>query len=301
VAAPGYFGGAMSLGGLMMVVGAFNQVQQSLRWFVDNFAAIATWRATLLRVMAFRDGLAHVSAAEQQEQSEEEITIEAHPEGKLAFKALSLALRDGRAEFGAPVVEIERGEHVLLVSQPCADKATLLRAIAGLWTRGEGTIQVPPARQVMFVPARPYLPLTTLRAAITYPDAASYFDDSAVDMVLNRVGLEHLVPRLADQERWDKILTADEQQGLALARLLLHAPHWVFFEDTSSISREHQKLICDIFGEELAHATVIGCTSSPDLARFYDRTINLRRHGADIEPAEPAVPKLIPLRRIAAF
>ena len=78
-------------------------------------------------------------------------------------------------------------------AHPCADKATLLRAIAGLWTRGEGTIQVPPARQVMFVPARPYLPLTTLRAAVTYPDDASYFDDSAVHIVLNRVGLEHLV------------------------------------------------------------------------------------------------------------
>jgi len=301
VASPGYFGGAMSLGGLMMVVGAFNQVQQSLRWFVDNFAAIATWRATLLRVMAFREGLAQVSAAEA-DQGEDEITIEAHPEGKLAFKALSLALRDGRAEFDAPVVEIERGEHVLIASQPCADKGTLLRAIAGLWTRGEGTIQVPPARQVMFVPARPYLPLTTLRAAITYPDDASYFDDASVHTVLNRVGLERLIPRLADQERWDKVLTNDEQQALALARLLLHAPHWVFFEDTSSISREHQKLICNIFSEELAHATVLGCTASPDLARFYERTISLRRHGADIEmPAvKAATPKLIPLRKIAA-
>ena len=57
VAAPGYFGGSLSLGGLMMVVGAFNQVQQALRWFVDNFSRIADWRATLLRVVAFRDGL----------------------------------------------------------------------------------------------------------------------------------------------------------------------------------------------------------------------------------------------------
>jgi putative ATP-binding cassette transporter len=44
----------MSLGGLMMAVGAFNQVQQALRWFVDNFTTIADWRATLLRVASFR-------------------------------------------------------------------------------------------------------------------------------------------------------------------------------------------------------------------------------------------------------
>ena len=54
VAAPGYFSSYMSFGELMMAVGAFNQVQTSLRWFVDNFSSIADWRATLLRVASFR-------------------------------------------------------------------------------------------------------------------------------------------------------------------------------------------------------------------------------------------------------
>lgn len=303
VAAPGYFGGAMSLGGLMMVVGAFNQVQQSLRWFVDNFAAIATWRATLLRVMAFRDGLDRVAGeAPDGEGGSAGITVEAHPEGKLAFKALSLALRDGRAEFDAPVVEIARGERVLIASRPCADKAALLRAIAGLWTTGEGTIQVPPARHVMFVPARPYIPLTTLRAAVTYPDDAAVFDNSSVHAALARAGLEHLVPRIAELQRWDKILSPDEQHSLALARLLLHAPHWVFLEDTSSLGREHQQLLRGIFDDELAHAAVIGCAISPDLAGFYQRTLRLRRPGEEAEPEEaaPAAPNLIPLRAAAA-
>ncbi len=47
IAAPGYFGGQLTFGQLMMVVGAFNQVQGFARWFVDNFSAIADWRATL--------------------------------------------------------------------------------------------------------------------------------------------------------------------------------------------------------------------------------------------------------------
>jgi putative ATP-binding cassette transporter len=264
--------------------------------------------------MAFRDGLDRVGetpgggvapngAGGHDGDGNERITVEAHPEGKLAFKALSLALRDGRAEFDAPVVEIGRGERVLIASRPCADKATLLRAIAGLWTRGEGTIQVPPAHQVMFVPARPYLPLTSLRAAVTYPDDAAMFDDSALHTALNRVGLGHLIPRLGDQERWDKILTPEEQHGISFARLLLHAPQWVFLEDTSSISREHQLLMRRIFAEELAHATVLGCASSPELAGFYGRTIGLRRHGAELESAEaePAPLNLIPLRKVAAL
>ena len=62
VAAPGYFGGHMSFGTLMMVIGAFNQVQGSLRWFVDNLPQIADWRATLGRVVAFREALAAVDS-----------------------------------------------------------------------------------------------------------------------------------------------------------------------------------------------------------------------------------------------
>src|SRR5678815_2617239 len=46
VAAPLYFSGTLTFGGLMMAAGAFTQVQSSLRWFVDNFGAIADWRAT---------------------------------------------------------------------------------------------------------------------------------------------------------------------------------------------------------------------------------------------------------------
>ena len=57
VAAPAYFAGNLSFGGLMMAAGAFNQVQSSLRWFVDNFSTIADWRATLLRVADFRRAL----------------------------------------------------------------------------------------------------------------------------------------------------------------------------------------------------------------------------------------------------
>ncbi len=60
VAAPGFFTGDLTLGGLMMVVGAFNQVQQALRWFVDNFSAIADWGATLQRVASFRTALIEI-------------------------------------------------------------------------------------------------------------------------------------------------------------------------------------------------------------------------------------------------
>jgi vitamin B12/bleomycin/antimicrobial peptide transport system ATP-binding/permease protein len=57
IASPAYFTGKLSFGELMVVVGGFSQVNQSLRWFVDNFALLAEWRAALLRVIKFREVL----------------------------------------------------------------------------------------------------------------------------------------------------------------------------------------------------------------------------------------------------
>ena len=67
VASPGYFGGDLSFGGLMMVVGAFIQVQQALRWFIDNFSTIADWRATRLRIASFRETVIHGQARRDRE------------------------------------------------------------------------------------------------------------------------------------------------------------------------------------------------------------------------------------------
>ena len=67
-ASPAYFTGKLSFGELMVVVGGFYQVNQSLRWFVDNFALLAEWRATLSRVVKFRDALMSESSYEQESQ-----------------------------------------------------------------------------------------------------------------------------------------------------------------------------------------------------------------------------------------
>ena len=281
-ALPGYMYGNLSLGGLIMVVGAFDQVQSALRWFVDNFHHIADWRATLLRVVRFRDGLLNLNTPTT---DAERIAVGRHPADKLAFANLSIQLADGRAALDRPIVEVDCGERVLIAGCPEAGKSQLLRAVAGLWPAGAGTILLPPPDGVMFMPPRPYLPFTTLRAAITYPDQPDGFEDAAVHAALERVGLDRLIVRLAEKGRWDKSLTADEQQRLALARLVLHAPTWVFFEDTTpSLNEEHCRLVRSIFAKELAAATVIGIGSNPALTGFYGRTIHLRHLAAGPQP-----------------
>ncbi len=282
VAAPGYFQNSLSFGGLMMVANAFYQVQQALRWFVDNFPRIAEWRATLLRVVAFRDALL---AVETPGEGTSRIELVDHEAGNIAFDNLSIILTDGWATLDEARVDVTPGERVLMVGEVGSGKSTLFRALAGLWPWGTGTVHLPPRGTAMFMPERPYLPLGTLRAAISYPVEPGRFDDAVVRSALERVGLGRLVPSLDREERWDKILSLDEQQCIAFARLLLHVPRWVVLDDTTAaLGKEHRRLLLSIFECELAGTSVIGISRSPAPSGFYTRSLRLRRIPSGVHP-----------------
>jgi len=290
VASPGYFAGDLSMGGLMMVVGAFNQVQASLRWFVDQFPAIADWRATLRRVTAFKDAVDKVDAIDD---AVDTIKMVRHPEGQLAFDNVSVLFSDGRVVIAEANVEIEAGERVLIVGESGAGKSTLMRALAGLWPWGSGTIRLPDPDTVMFMPQRPYLPLGTMRAAITYPDPPDVFDTAEVEFVLKRVGLAEFLPVLDTKERLDKSLSLGQQQLIAFARLLLHEPSWVFLDEgTSALDELSQRRVMSIFDHELSNASVLSIGHRPGLEKFHTRVLHLVRtpRGATLGHALPQQP-----------
>ena len=144
VAAPGYFDGELSFGALMMVVGAFNQVQSSLRWFVDNLPQIADWRATLLRIVAFRDALPEVDTIGEEAGR---ITVVDAASDQLVLEGLAVALPDACATLDQGRVEIAPGERIQIVGTPGAGKSTVFRALAGMWPWGGGIIRLPPPRR----------------------------------------------------------------------------------------------------------------------------------------------------------
>jgi putative ATP-binding cassette transporter len=246
-AAPGYLSGNLSFGELMMVVGAFSQVQMALRYFVDNFPKIADWRSAVLRVASFRRavaGLDHLVAESRT------IEIAPHPQGWLSFENVSIAMSDGSVIIEDATAEIRPGERVLITGASGSGKSTLFRAIAGLWPWGSGTVRTPPMDSVMFLPQRPYLPLGTLRCAICYPASPDVFDDGTVRAALERCGLMEFVGALDREDRWDKTLSLGQQQRIAFARILLHRPRWIFMDEaTSALDEESQAAMLSLFEE----------------------------------------------------
>ena len=287
VAAPGYFTGSLSFGNLMMAVGAFLQVQQALRWFVDNSGRIADWRATLGRIVAFRQALLRLDGHGGQT---DRIDILDHPAGGLSFDRLAVTTAAGHAALTETQVEIAPGSRILIVGRPGSGKSTLFRAFAGLWPWGTGRLLLPPRDSMMFLPQRPYMPLGPLRASLTYPADPSSVGDDALVAALERTGLSYLVPDLDSTRRWDKELSMDEQQRIAFARLLLHKPKWVFIDEAIDLlDEDHRRIVLSIFRKELADAAVISIGRRAARPGFYARTLHLSRYPA-ARPHAPTPP-----------
>ncbi|WP_051231239.1 ABC transporter ATP-binding protein/permease [Kaistia adipata] len=286
IAAPGYFGGKLSFGELMMVVGAFNQVQNCLRWFVDNFSAIADWRATLARVMSFREAL---TTLEQPRDSGERIEYDLEPLGHLELDNVAVTWMGERARLDAPLVEVSPGDRVLIVDRTDSAHGALFSALAGLWPWGAGKISLPPRAKVMFMPERPYVPDGSLRAALTYPLASTAFSEDELTASLKRVGLPRLGASLDRRARWAKEISYDDEVRLTLARLLLLKPQWIFTEQTIDGMDEDQRAIfTSILRDELAKAGLVTVSSRASATDFYTRTVNLVLDDSGAEPEAAA-------------
>ena len=194
----------------------------------------------------------------------------------LAFRDLQIAHADGSIVIAETNTKIAKGERVLIVGDSGSGKSTLFRAIAGLWPWGAGSILHPLRSDMMFMPQRSYLPIGTLRAALAYPAPLKTFTKAAINGALERCGLEHLIERLDEIERWDRVLSVGEQQRVAFARLLLHKPGWVFMDEaTSALDENIQTSMMSLFRDELAGSTLISIAHRPGFDAFHERTLSL--------------------------
>lgn len=281
VAAPRYFSGALPLGSLMQTSQAFGQVQGAMSWFIDAYVNLADWHATTSRLTGFHHAVGAIRADARDHAGVERT---AAADGALTLDGLALTLPHGGTPLVRADLTVKPGETLLIAGPSGSGKSTLLRAIAGIWPFGRGRIALPSGSTAdngsMVLPQKPYLPIGSLRSAVTYPAAPDAFPDEAVREVLDAVGMAGFADRLAEEDHWSQRLSGGEQQRIAIARALLHKPDWLYLDEaTSACDPETEERLYGLLRNRLPGTTLVSIGHRPSLAAFHERRLTVRRNG----------------------
>jgi len=289
VLAPAFFAKRVQLGGLQQTADAFSQVNDALSFFVTVYRSFAEWRAVIQRLSDFE---AAVVAGQRVRVTEPVIHLTAGAAQQLALNHLQVDLPDGKPIVAADGVAFAPRDHALVTGPSGAGKSTLLRAIAGIWPFGRGEVAVPSGASTMTLPQRPYLPIGTLAAAVCYPSVEGRFEPERIRELLVAVGLAALSNRLTEEAHWNRMLSIGEQQRIAIARAILHAPDYLMLDEaTASLDEPAEAALYRLLHERLPATAIVSIGHRSTLAAFHKRHLALTRDGDHFRLAE-AVPAI---------
>ena len=195
VAVPRYFSGQITFGAIMQVLRAFGELRESLSWFIDNYSTWAELRGSSTRIFNLDKDLNRVD----QLHAQSNLHVAVNNVGGVALTHATLArpqkTEDGRLSELPQVVDLDwqitQGERWLVTGASGSGKSTILRAVAHLWPFGQGHIDVPSKGKMLFLPQKPYMPIGSLREALSYPDAPERFNEAAYETALEMAQLSH--------------------------------------------------------------------------------------------------------------
>lgn len=264
VGASRYFSGAIKLGGLMQIVAAFGQVQEALSWFIDAFSTLAEWKASVNRLAGFH------AAVEEARTQYSGIGVTRNNVDAILIDQIILHQPDGSALTNAWSADIRIGQRILVTGPSGCGKSTLFRALAGIWPYGAGNIEIPKDAKLLFLPQKSYLPIGTLRAAVTYPAVENAYKDLAIQHYFELCKLPHLIEKLDESDNWSQRLSPGEQQRLAFVRVMLARPQILFLDEASSaLDAETEEALYQMIVRELPDAAIVSIAHREIVAKYH--------------------------------
>ena len=271
--------GEMEVGRAVQAAGAFAAVLGAISMIIENFEGLSRFAAGIDRL----DVLAKCLPADTEDERRSDNTIHSLDAPHLEIEDLTLLTPDSeRTLLHKLSLSVKPGESLLIVGESGSGKSSLLRAIAGLWYAGSGTIRRPAPEDVLFLPQQPYMLLGSLRSQLLYPNKALPVSDDDLLAALERVNLPNLAHRVGGLDvelDWPKLLSVGEQQRLAFARLLLTKPRFAILDEaTSALDIPNETSLYQQLLE--SHTTVISVGHRSTILKFHTQILELDGSGA---------------------